>query len=81
MEPSTTSYVFEDPKPLWCSRFRTTKRDAERDARWMRNHGGKRVTITGRRGLWRVRAKMPVGEFARFCAIEAARENKEQSNA
>ncbi len=40
----------------------------------MRRNGGKHVRVTGKRGLWRVCAKMPVGSFTHFCAIEAARD-------
>ena len=62
---------------LWVSRYRKYKREVTRDAGWMKRHGGERVQVTGKRGLWRVRARMPVIEFARFCSIEATREGKE----
>jgi len=72
---STVTMSFREPT-LWCSRVRHYKRDADRDALWMSNHGGKYVKVTGKRGFWRVRAKMPVCDFAQFCSIEAAREGR-----
>ena len=69
--------TLEEPYPLqWqVSRFLQSKRDADRDARLMRRFGAKRIKVTGNRGgPWRVRALMRVGDFAHFCAVEAARE-------
>ena len=60
---------------LCVSRFRRLKADANRDAKWMREHRGASVKVTGKRGIWRVRAKMPLSEFAMFCCIEAKRES------
>ena len=63
---------------LFVSRFRQTKKEADRDAKWFRRHGGKFVSVTGSRGgPWRVRAKMPIAEFAKFCTVEAHREARQ----
>lgn len=76
--PSTVTYHFNAAEPLFVSRFRRSKREAVRDANWMKRHGGKYVKITGKRGVpWRVRGKMGVGDFAHFRAIESAREARE----
>ena len=64
---------------LFCSRFRTTRREAERDARGMRKHGGRSVAVAGKRGLWRVRVKMPLAAFAEFIQIEAERESRREA--
>ena len=60
---------------LWCSRFREYKREADRDANWMRRNGGTHVKVSGKRGgPWEVRAKISACEFVKFVAIEAKRE-------
>lgn len=57
------------------SRIYERKRDAERDAKWMKQHGGRRVTVAGKVGRWQLQASMPIHEFATFCAMEAKRES------
>lgn len=37
----------------------------------MRSIGGECVVITGQKGAWRIRGKVEVAAFARFCAEEA----------
>jgi hypothetical protein len=59
------------PDKLYCSRFSRTKDDAIRIASMLRSIGGKCVVITGQKGAWRVRGKVDVAKFARFCANEA----------
>lgn len=66
-------------KTMMVSRFRHYKNEVDRDATWFRHHGGKRITVSGKRGgPWRVGAQMPVIEFARFVAMEARRKSKEK---
>lgn len=52
---------------LFCSQFSKTKKEAEKIASKMRAVGGVGVTITGRRGLWRIRGKINIKVFAKFC--------------
>ena len=61
---------------LFCSRFYRLKRDADRDAKLLRQLGATELNVTGVRGSWRVRAKIDVVKFAKFCAAEAKRECK-----
>ena len=61
-------------RELFCSRFGRTKKEAEKIAAKMRAVGGVEVTITGQRGSWRVRGKVDVVRFCRFCADEAEHE-------
>lgn len=61
-------------RKLFCSRFSPTKKQAEKIAGKMRAVGGVEVTITGHRGSWRVRCKVDVVRFCRFCADEAEHE-------
>ena len=77
MSTVTRTFVFTDTAPVWCSRFYSTKREADKHARWFRSHGGRFVSVNGKRGgPWRVRAKIGVGDYAHFLALEAARECK-----
>jgi menaquinone-dependent protoporphyrinogen IX oxidase len=59
---------------MYCSRFAATKKAAEKIAAKMRDVGGVDVTIKGQRGSWRVRGKVEVARFAKFCADEARHE-------
>lgn len=63
------------PVSLWCSRMYCNKRKADADATILRRHGGKYVRVTGSRGVWRVRSKISVADFAGFCVWEASRES------
>jgi hypothetical protein len=68
---TTATAVREKPMQLWVSRFASHKCDVIRMARWLKSAGCKRITITGKRGLWRVRARSTVLQLAQFAAIEA----------
>ena len=57
----------------WCHKFHYRKTDANRDARLLKQFGAKSATVTGRRGLWRVRANIAVALFVDFCAAEDRR--------
>jgi hypothetical protein len=62
------------PERMYCSRFSRTKIGAVKIASEFRAVGGIDVKITGRRGCWRVRGKVEIARFAKFCADEAQRE-------
>lgn len=63
-------------RKLFCSRFGRTKKEAEKIAAKMRAVGGVEVTVTGQRGSWRVRGKVDVVRFCKFCADEAEWEQR-----
>ena len=66
----------EKSRKLFCSRFSPTKKQAEKIAAKMRAVGGVNVLITGQRGAWRVRGKVDVARFCKFCADEAEHEQR-----
>lgn len=68
--------VKQKPEKLSCSRFARTKKQACKIASQFRAVGGIDVQITGKRGCWRVRGKVEIARFAKFCADEASREQE-----
>lgn len=66
------------PEKMYCSRFSPTKIGAIKIASQFRAVGGIDVKITGKRGCWRVRGKVEVARFAKFCSDEASREQAAQ---
>lgn len=63
---------------LFCTRFFRRKKDAERAATWFKKHGATwlKMTEVDFYGKWRVRCRIEVSQFAKFCALEAKRESK-----
>ena len=70
---TTINYTFNDTGPLWVTQFFTTRRAADKHAAWLTTRGGRYVRVTGKRGLWRVRARLPFGDVALSIAQELAR--------
>ncbi len=57
---------------LMVSRFAETKREAARIANQWKRLGATHRTLTGKRGgPYRVRSRIGLSEFAKFCAREA----------
>lgn len=65
------------PSSLFCNRFYELKKDANREAAWMKKNGGTYVTVVrvSCNILWRVRCKLPLTVLAKFCAREAFMES------
>jgi hypothetical protein len=61
---------------LYCSRFSRRKKDAVRICSRLKALGATRLEIVGKRGEWRVRGRILVAAFARFCADECAIGNR-----
>lgn len=50
-------------KDFWVTQWFTCKRDAELCVMRMKGHGTKYVKLSGKRGRWKVRGKVPANEI------------------